>query len=106
MIRGLKAAIGGSLPRTALGSFDGIDFGLGSGIGGRLGMGGEIAMALLPFQSRFRAGAAVPAGILLAGSLAALALLNDFMAGPAVVGTPLGSHKRTFVAFTNSFTNH
>jgi hypothetical protein len=63
-------------------------------------------MTLLPFQSGFRARGAVPAGILLDGALASLALFDNFMAQAAIIGAAFGGHKRAITTFTNRITNH
>ena len=59
-------------------------------------MGSHVAVTVFPFQHRLGEGAAVRSGGKLNRAVAAVALLNYFVAGSTVVGTPLGSHERTF----------
>ena len=89
----------------ALGCFKWIDFSF-SGLAGGCHVCGHVAVSHLPFHGRIRVRRTVPAAIILDRSIAAVALLNDLMANPTVVGTPFGSHKRAFLTFTNRCTNH
>jgi len=74
-----------ALSATSFGSFKRIDFGLGSYGCCVADMRGQIAVAVFPLYGRFRAGSAVPTGLQFGTAVAALALLYDLMANPAVV---------------------
>jgi hypothetical protein len=66
----------------------------------------EITVSVFPLDFRIRTGTAKPSGFLLHGAVAALALFDDLMANPAVVGTPLGCHEGTFLTLAYCGTNH
>jgi hypothetical protein len=90
---------------SALGSLQRINLlSLGSGHG--FHMGSQIAVTVFPFRVRFRASGAVPFGCEFGFAVAAVTLLNDFMAQPAVVGTTGRRHKIAFLAFSDSCTKH
>ena len=97
-----------SLPGLTFGTFgcfQGIQFGfLGIGLG--LDMSCEIARPVFPFRRRLRKGITIPTGFIFTGTLAAIALLDDLMANPAIEGTPLNGHERTFRPFSYGITNH
>jgi len=65
----------------------------------------KVAITGFPFQRRIRTSCAVPFGRKLSGPIAAIALLHDLVANPAIVGTPLCSHKRALDTFFNGCTN-
>jgi hypothetical protein len=65
----------------------------------------KVAITGFPFQRRIRTSCAVPFGRKLSGPIAAIALLHDPVANPAIVGTPLCSHKRALYTIFNGCTN-
>ena len=69
-------------------------------------MGSQVAVAVFPLDFRLRACAAVPTGCIFGSPAAALTLLDDLMANPAVVGTPFCGHKRALHTFFDGCTNH
>jgi hypothetical protein len=65
----------------------------------------KVAITGFPFQRRIRTSCAVPFGRKLSGPIAAIALLHDLVANPAIVGTPLCRHKRALDIIFNGCTN-
>ena len=69
-------------------------------------MGGQIAIAVLPFDGGFGTSTTVPAGLDFGCTVATFARFYDFMAKPAVVTASLGGHESALTTFTNGLTNH
>lgn len=65
----------------------------------------KVAITGFPFQRRIRTSCAVPFGRELSAPIAAITLLHDLVANPAIVGTPLCNHKRALNTFSNRCTN-
>jgi hypothetical protein len=59
-------------------------------------MGGQVAGAAAPLDSRLGASGAVPARTILSLAAAAAALFHDLLANPASVSTSFGRHEGTF----------
>ena len=81
-----------SLPGFSLGCLERIELGLFYG-GSISYMGRQVASPALPFYGRIRACGAIPSGSKLGVPVAAIALLYDLMANPAVERTTFGRHK-------------
>jgi len=94
-----------SVALSSFGCLDGVNF-LFFGFGGGFNMGGHIAGAVFPLQSRIRCCNTVNAGGKLGASLASLAFINDGKAAAFVIAATLGCHEHTFLAFSYSCTNH
>lgn len=69
-------------------------------------MGGQVAVAVLPLDNRFRTGGAIPAGFYLGCPVASFAGLDYLLTMPAVVAAAFGAHESAFTTFTNGLTNH
>jgi hypothetical protein len=69
-------------------------------------MGGQIAVAILPFHGRLGTGAAVPTGFKLSCPAAALAGLHELVAHATVVAATFAGHKCAFFSLTDGFANH
>ena len=93
------------LTTPALGGFQRVDLGFGSGRRCR-DMGGQVAIAGFPLDRRLRTGAAIPAGLNFGCAAAPLAGLDYFMAESSVVTAPFGGHKSTFVTFADGLADH
>lgn len=66
----------------------------------------QVAVTVFPSDGRIRASGTIPPRSMLCFPVTALTRLNDLMANPAIKGTPVGSHKRTFQTFFCCRTNH
>jgi hypothetical protein len=69
-------------------------------------MGGKVAGARDPFQSRFAVAIAIGASRILNDAVTAVALLYHGMTLPAVIGTPFLPHKDTLRPRLYRLTNH
>ena len=86
-------------------SFERIDLGRAGGFCWT-DMGCQITVPVLPFHCRLRTCSAIPAGWEFGSTVATVTLLDDLMANPAVVWTPISGHKRALHTFFNGCTNH
>jgi hypothetical protein len=89
----------------AFGCFQWVDFGFGCYRGGH-NVGGQVAVAVFPFDGRLRASGAIPTGSNLGCTVASFAGFNDFTAETAIVTATFGGHEGAFTAFANGLTNH
>jgi len=93
------------LSASSFWSFERIDLGRAGGFCWA-DMGCQIAVTVLPFDRRLRTCSAIPAGWEFGSTVATVTLLDDLMANPAVVWTPISGHKRALHTFFNGCTNH
>jgi hypothetical protein len=66
----------------------------------------QIAVAVFPFDGRFRASRTIPTGLDLGRTIATLARLDELFARASIVAAAFGGHKRAFGTFANGVTNH
>ena len=78
----------------SLGSFQRIDL-VAFCFGFFLNMGGKVAGPVSPFHRWFRESSTIPSRSKLNRAIAAITLINNFMADAPVIGTSLGRHERT-----------
>jgi hypothetical protein len=93
------------LPALAFGRFERINLRFGL-VGFGCYMGGQVAVAVFPFQSGIRAGAAVPATGKLGTPFAAVTFFDDLVADAAIVGAAFWRHKGALGAFFNCCAVH
>jgi len=89
----------------SFGSLERIDLGF-IGPGGIGNMRCHVAFSNLPLNGRVGASRTVPAWTEFRRTIAAFALLYDFVANPAFVGTTCFGHERAFFSLSNRCTNH
>ena len=94
-----------TLVLSSLGSFKRVDFRLCCG-SGRGYMCCQIAFAAFPFYHRLRIDRTIPSGFIRCTFVAAVTLLHDLMANPAIVTAAFYTHKCTFQTFADRYTNH
>jgi len=93
------------LPVASFGSFERINFCFAA-VRNFGNMRSNVAISVFPLQRRIRTSRAVPSGWKFRTTIAAITFLYDFMANPAVVRTPLCSHKRAIKTFSDRCTLH
>jgi len=93
------------LPVASFGSFERINFCFAA-VRNFDNMRSNVAISVFPFQCRIRTSRAVPSGRKFRTTITAITFLYDFMANPAVVRTPLCSHKRAIKTFSDRCTLH
>ena len=93
------------LPVASFGSFERINFCFAA-VRNFGNMRSNVAISVFPLQRRIRTSRAVPSGRKFRTAIAAITFLYDFMANPAVVRTPLCSHKRAIKTFSDRCTLH
>ena len=93
------------LAALAFGRFERINlcFGL---VGFGCYVGGQIAIAIFPFDGGIRAGAAVPTAGKLGTSFAAVTLFDDLVANAAIVRAAFCGHEGALRAFFNCCAVH
>jgi len=69
-------------------------------------MGGNVAIAVLPFKRRVRRCSAVSTCGEFGSSLASHAFVNNGKAMAFIKAASLGGHEYAFIAFSNGSTNH